>query len=257
MTTTQRLHFLAPDGLRVPAVSVAEMREVDRIAIEATGPSLLQLIELAGQQVALAAIDLLGERWPGARAVVLCGSGRNGATGVCAARHLANRGIRVEVITIVPPQRADGALGESFLALAEAPARVTRWDEAFDVTAADIVIDAVLGCRLTGEPQPVQRGLILAAGAAAEAGVPVLSIDVPSGLDADDGTAPGAVVRPTRTVTLGLPKRGLTHDNAGDLWVADLGIPPGVFARAGVAFAPFFGAASCVLLAYPPPPDAG
>ena len=61
---------------------------------------------------------------------------------------------------------------------------------------------------------------------------------------------------PRRTVTLGLPKRGLTQENAGELWVADLGIPPGVFARAGVAFAPFFGAASCVPLAYPAPPEA-
>lgn len=251
MTLTQRTHFTAPGGRRVPAVSVAEMREVDRIAVEATGPSLSQLIELAGQQVALAAIDLLGGRWATARAIVLCGSGRNGAVGVCAARHLADRGVAVEVVTIVPPQRADGALGQAFLALAEAPARVTRWDEAFDVTAADVVVDAILGCRLDGEPQPVQRGLILAARAAAEAGVPVIAVDVPSGLDADTGVAPGACVVPDRTVTLGLPKRGLTAVNAGDLWVADLGIPPGVYARAGLAFAPFFGASACVPLGYP------
>ena len=251
MTTTQRVHFATLAGARVPSVTVAEMREVDRIATEATGPSLLQMIEIAGQQTALAAIELLGDRWGGARAIVLCGSGRNGATGVVTARHLANRGVAVEVITIVPPQRADGALGEAFLALAEAPARVTRWDEAFDVSAADIVIDAILGCRLVGEPQPVQRGLILAARAAAEAGVPVLSIDVPSGLDADGGVNPGAAVLPTRTLTLGLPKRGLTRTSAGELWVADLGIPPGVFARAGVAFAPFFGSAARVSLEYP------
>ena len=251
MTTTQRVHFATLAGARVPSVTVAEMREVDRIATEATGPSLLQMIEVAGQQTALAAIELLGDRWGGARAIVLCGSGRNGATGVVTARHLANRGVAVEVITIVPSQRADGALGEAFLALAEAPARVTRWDEAFDVSAADIVIDAILGCRLVGEPQPVQRGLILAVRAAAEAGVPVLSIDVPSGLDADGGVNPGAAVLPTRTLTLGLPKRGLTRANAGELWVADLGIPPGVFARAGVAFAPFFGSAARVPLEYP------
>jgi NAD(P)H-hydrate epimerase len=259
MTTSQRVHFAAPGGLRVPAVSVGEMREVDRIAIEATGPSLLQLLELAGQQAALSAIAMLAARWPGARwtgarALVLCGSGRNGAAGACAARHLANRGIAVEVVTIVPPQRADGALGQALLALAEAPARVTRWDEAFDVTSADIVVDAILGCRLSGEPQPVQRGLILATGAARDAGVPVLSLDIPSGLDADTGANPGAVVRPTRTLTLGLPKRGLTRENAGELWVADLGIPPGVFARAGIAFAPFLRETASVRLEYPGEP---
>ena len=113
------------------------------------------------------------------------------------------------------------------------------------------MIDAVIGCGLHGEPQPVQRGLILAARAAAEAGVPVLSVDVPSGLDADDGSVPGHAVSPTRTLTLGLPKRGLTRENAGELWVADLGVPPGVYARAGVAFAPFFGASAAVPLTYP------
>jgi NAD(P)H-hydrate epimerase len=259
MTTTQRMHFAAPGRLRVPGVTVAEMREVDRIATEATGPSLLQMIELAGQQAAFAAIDLLGMRWAGARVMVLCGSGHNGAVGVCAARHLANRGVAVEVITIVPPQRADGALGQQLLALAEAPARITRWDEAFDVSGADVVVDAILGCHLSGEPEPVQRGLIHAARAGVEARVPVLSLDVPSGLNADDGSIPGTAVLPTRTLTLGLPKRGLTRENAGDLWVADLGLPPGVFARAGLAFTPFFGTAPRVPLTYPlesPAPEA-
>jgi NAD(P)H-hydrate epimerase len=87
----------------------------------------------------------------------------------------------------------------------------------------------------------------------------VLSLDVPSGLDADAGlpaeeALPEDVVRPERTLTLGLPKRGLTRAMAGDLWVADLGIPPGVYARAGVAFAPFFGPAARVPLAYPGEP---
>lgn len=248
---TQRLQFAAPGGLRVPGVSVAEMCEVYRVATQATGPSLAQMLEVAGQQTALAALDLLGSPWPGARAIVLAGSGRNGAAGVCAARYLAIRGVPVEVVTIVPPQRADGMLGQAFLALAEAPARVTRWDEAFNVASASVLIDAILGGRLAGAPQPVQRGLILAARAASEAGIPVLSLDVPSGLDADDGTAPGEAVRPSRTLALGLPKRGLACENAGDLWVADLGIPPGVFARAGVAFAPFFGVAARVPLVYP------
>ena len=251
MTTTQRLQFAAPGGLRVPGVSAAEMCEAYRVAAQATGPSLLQMLEVAGQQTALAALDLLGSRWQGARAIVLSGSGRNGAAGVCAARYLASRGVPVEVVTIVPPQRADGVLGQAFLALAEAPARVTRWDEAFNVASADVLIDAILGSRLAGAPQPVQRGLIMAALAAREAGIPVLSLDVPSGLDADSGAAPGEVVLPSRTLTLGLPKPGLTRENAGDLWVADLGIPPGVFARAGVAFAPFFGVAARVPLAYP------
>jgi len=185
------------------------------------------------------------------RVLLLCGAGGNGAAGVCAARHLADRGVSVEVVTVTPPQRADGVLGQQLLTLAEAPARIMRWDEAFMAASADLVVDAVIGTGLHGEPRAVQRGLIRAALAASEAGVPVLSLDVPSGLDADTGLAAGDVVMPSMTLTLGLPKPGLRRTTAGDLWVADLGIPPGVFARAGIAFAPFCGASGRLELRYP------
>ncbi|MSQ31086.1 MAG: NAD(P)H-hydrate epimerase [Dehalococcoidia bacterium] len=263
--TNERAHYLTPEGLRVPAATVAEWHEVARIAAQATGPSPAQSTERAGFEAAMAVIEMLaarlgdgplgdgrpGDGWRRARVLLLCGAGGNGAAGVCAARHLADRGVTVEVVTVTPPQRADGILGQQFLTLAEAPARVIRWDEAFTAASADLVVDAVIGTGLHGEPQAVQRGLIRAALAAAEAGVAVLSLDVPSGLDADTGRAPGEVVRPARTLTFALPKAGLTRATAGELWVADLGIPPGVFARAGIAFAPFFGAAGRVRLRAP------
>jgi NAD(P)H-hydrate epimerase len=65
-------------------------------------------------------------------------------------------------------------------------------------------------------------------------------LDVPSGLDATSGEAPGAVIRPERTLTLALPKTGLLHA-PGDLYLADIGIPPEVYRPLGVSFAPFFG----------------
>jgi NAD(P)H-hydrate epimerase len=251
MTVGDRMRFRTSEGIAVPAATVAELNEIARIAVEATGPSRSQSIERAGFEAAMVVLDMLGAKWPIARVLLLCGAGGNGTAGVAAARHLADRGVTVEVVTVTPPQRADGALGQQFLTLAEAPARVTRWDEAFTAASADLVVDAVIGTGLHGEPQAVQRGLIRAALAASEAGVPVLSLDVPSGLDADSGFAPGDVVLPARTLTLGLPKIGLTRAVAGELWLADLGVPPGVFARAGIAFAPLFGPAGRVLLRYP------
>ena len=245
------MHFRTVAGIPVPAVSGTELREVFRIAAEATGPSRAHATERAGFETAMAVFDMLGAEWARRRVLLHCGAGGNGAVGVCAARHLANRGLAVEVVTVTPPQRADGTLGQQFLTLAEAPARVTRWDEAFTAASADLVVDAVIGTGLHGEPQAVQRGLIRAALAAADAAVPVLSVDVPSGLEADAGFVPGDVVRPTRTLTLGLPKTGLTRERAGDLWIADLGVPPGVYARAGIAFAPFFGPSGRVELRYP------
>ena len=240
--------FRSADGRRVPAVTVAEMRQIDRIAIEQSGPTLLQMMEHAGTDLALSALEMLGPDWREARILVLAGTGGNGGGGVCAARHLANRGAQVTVITITRPAAADGALGQQLLALGEAPAQVLTWDEAFDASAADLIIDAVVGYSLDGAPRARQMALIRASQAV---GVPVLSLDVPSGVDADSGEAPGVVVRPTRTLTLALPKVGLTEANAGELWLADLGIPPGVYARAGIAFEPLFGRKTRIRLEYP------
>ncbi|MBM3140438.1 MAG: NAD(P)H-hydrate epimerase [Chloroflexi bacterium] len=248
MTRVARALFHTEAGLPVPAVSVAEMREIDRVAAEQTGPGLLQMMEHAGMGLALTALEMLGAAWPGARVIVLAGTGGNGGGGICAARHLANRGLRVLVVTVRAPAQADGTLGQQFLALGESPARVIRWSEAFDAASADLVIDAVIGYGLEGEPRAAQMALIRAANGS---GTPVLSLDVPSGVDADSGRTPGAAVRAHRTLTLALPKRGLNPESAGELWLQDLGIPPGVYARAGIAFEPLFGPSDRARLRYP------
>ena len=242
-----RLSFFTEDGVAVPSVTAAEMREVDRIAVEQTGPALLQMMEHAGLNLALTAIDMLGAGWREARVVVLAGSGGNGGGGAAAARQLANRGVDVLVVTSRRPSQADGALAQQLMALGETPARVIPFSEAFDVAEADLLIDAVVGYSLDGAPRGPTMGLIRATEIATGH---VLSLDIPSGVDADSGETPGAAVHPTRTLTLALPKAGLTRDNAGELWLADLGIPPGVFARAGLVFPFPFGASSRVRLRY-------
>ena len=235
-------------GVAVPAVSVAEMREIDRVAVDEAGPTLLQMMERAGIELANAAIEMLGSGWRERRVVVLAGSGGNGGGGVCAARQLANRGVPVLVAIIRRPDDPSDALATQLRILEEAPATVIPWSDAFDVAEADLVIDAVVGYSLNGAPQGPVMALIRAAQTAS---APVLSLDVPSGLDPDTGEAPGAVVEPQRTLTLALPKQGLRAENAGELWLADLGIPPGVFARAGLAFEPLFDERTRVPLSYP------
>jgi NAD(P)H-hydrate epimerase len=247
-----RTYFRTEDGTPVPAVSTAEMRDIDRIAVEQTGPALLQMMEHAGINLALSAVEMLGPGWRRGRVLVLAGPGGNGGGGVCAARHLANRGVEVMVVTSRRPAEADGALAQQLMALGEAPARLLSFAEAFDVADADLVIDAVLGYGVAGAPRGPVMGLIRAATAAAR----VLSLDVPSGIDADTGEGEGFAVVPERTLTLALPKTGLRPDNAGELWLADLGIPPGVYARAGVVPQPIFGDQTRIRLRYPERDDA-
>lgn len=247
-----RTCFATTDGRPVPAVSVEEMREIDRIAVEETGPGLLQMMEHAGLELARAALAMLGEHWPHARVVVLAGHGGNGGGGLCAARLLASRGVEVLAVTIAHPSRASDAVDAQLRMLHESPARVIAWSDAFDIGEADLVIDAVVGYGLREAPTGPVMALIRAAQAAT---APVISLDVPSGVDADSGDTPGFAVRATRTLTLALPKPGLRREQAGDLWLADLGIPPGVFARAGLAFdsrfGPHFGRATQIRLRYP------
>src|SRR6516225_11038317 len=96
-TATSTIRFVTERGIVVPAVDSAQMREVDRIAVEETGPNLYQMMENAGRNLALLAIQLLDEGWERAKVLVLAGSGGNGGGGICAARHLANHNVNVAV----------------------------------------------------------------------------------------------------------------------------------------------------------------
>ena len=246
--TTPRPMFHTDDGIDVPAVTVAEMREIDRVAVEDRGPTLLQMMEHAGMALAMQALQLLGDDWRSRRVLVLAGSGGNGGGGICAARHLANRGVDVLAVTSARPSQADGALGQQLMALAETPARVLSFAEAFDVADSDLVLDAIVGYSLKDAPRGPTMGLIRAAEAAPS---PVISLDVPSGVAPDSGETPGVAVHASVTLTLALPKAGLREEHAGELWLADLGIPRGVYARAGLVFEPPFGAVDRVRLRYP------
>jgi len=98
-----------------------------------------------------------------------------------------------------------------------------------------LTVDASLGYSLEGAPRGVADDLI---GWMSNGAAPVVALDVPSGIDASTGHTPGSHVRATTTVTLALPKTGLHVDAVGELWVADIGIPRGVFERAGTECPP-------------------
>jgi NAD(P)H-hydrate epimerase len=95
--------FSTHDGVSVPAVTAAEMRELDRIAIEETGPSLLQMMEHAGRSLAEVVLRMLESKSSSASVLVLAGTGGNGGGGICAARHLSERVADVSVcLTDIP-----------------------------------------------------------------------------------------------------------------------------------------------------------
>jgi NAD(P)H-hydrate epimerase len=227
--------FVTDTGVRVPAVTADQMREIDRIAVEETGPDLLQMMENAGRELAACVLELLGSGWRHAQIIVLAGTGGNGGGGICAARHLANRSGRVTLIQAEPDRLSAAASRQ--LALFRNTSGRTGDPASVSARAADLIIDALIGYGLRSAPRGGFNDLIEWASAA---GSRIVSLDIPSGLDATTGQAPGSFVRPTVTMTLALPKTGLLEADVGQLVLADIGLPAAAFVRAGIDYTPPF-----------------
>ena len=221
--------FVTDAGVTVPAVTTDQMREVDRVAIEEVGPNLYQMMENAGRNLALTVLETLGANWTSTPITVLAGTGGNGGGGICAARHLANRGADV-TLAITDPQGLTSVPNEQLEVYRGTPGKLADL-AALDTLIPGLVVDAIIGYSLSGAPRGVARRMIEWIGAQP---APVLSLDVPSGIDSTTGEAHGVHVRAAVTLTLALPKTGLDAATVGGLWLADIGIPREVYRRVGI-----------------------
>jgi NAD(P)H-hydrate epimerase len=228
--------FVTAYGVEVPAVDAAQMREVDRIAMEETGPNLFQMMENAGRNLARLAMDLLGDGWRHAKVLVLSGSGGNGGGGICAARHLANRNARV-TLCLADPAKLQGVPAFQRTILKSTSAQEIAFDRIQD-EHPDLVLDALIGYGLQSAPSGHVADLIEWTTSST---ANVLALDIPSGVDATSGATPGVFVNARWTLTLALPKKGLRPQVSGELYLADIGIPPAVYQRIGVQYVPPFG----------------
>jgi NAD(P)H-hydrate epimerase len=238
--------FEDPDGRPVTAVTAAEMRAVDRAAVEAIGLDLRRMMEHAGRGLAEAVLDVRLSDGSDGHVAVLAGNGGNGGGGLACARHLANRDLPVRVVLDRDPAALDGVTAEQLRILEAMDVSIGSPDGDAEVDAAldGLVVDALIGYGLTGAPRGAAAELIEAAGDTAET---VVSLDVPSGTDATTGETPGAAVEPDHTVTLALPKTGLAAIG-GDLRLVDLSIPATVYDRLDTEYANPFGDAFSVPL---------
>jgi NAD(P)H-hydrate epimerase len=239
-----------PDAPAAPRVrepllwlSVPQMREVDRIMIDEIGISLLQMMENAGRNLAGLARNYLGGDARGRRVHVLAGPGGNGGGGLVAARHLHSAGAHVAVSMGRQSDDASSAVRTQI-----APLRRIGVDISVGVpppSAPDLVLDALLGYSQVGDPREEIARLI-----AWSAGHRVLALDTPSGLELDTATVRRPCVRAVATLTLALPKEGLRAAEAaevvGDLFLADISVPPEVYAQLGVRYGSPFGRGSIV-----------
>ncbi len=224
-----------------PALSCAQLRELDRRAQDEGGLSVETLMENAGRAAAEEARRMLesgGKPQPW-NILILCGSGNNGGDGLAAARILnrqlnpekfgadAGRSARIETIFLKPADRLKGAALRHFERFKQAGLSSRNvLDGAVSTGGFDLIIDAILGTGFDGAlTEPLSRAIE----AVNASGVPVLAIDVPSGLNADSGRAQGACIRANKTVTLAAMKKGFLNPESrkwtGDIVLRDIGIP--------------------------------
>ena len=210
------------------------MRMIDRQTIDDVGIPGVVLMEMAGAALARACIEELNDEAKGKRVAVFCGKGNNGGDGFVTARYLANAGARVTVFLAAHADELKGDAKLQFAPLKACDVRVIEVSaEEFERAAGehyDLICDALLGTGARGPLGGAIGLLITHLVEMAEAGIPVVSADIPSGVNADNGKLVDFVAAEARrTVTFALPKPGLLlypgAAYAGRITVADIGIP--------------------------------
>ncbi|HPF13645.1 MAG: NAD(P)H-hydrate epimerase [Planctomycetes bacterium] len=228
-----------------PYLTRAQVREVDRLAIEDLGIPGIVLMENASLGVVRHAQAML--TGPDRSVAIVCGAGNNGGDGFAVARHLHNAGARVQLFVAQRPAalRGDAGIMARICATMGLP---LRWldgtrgagELAAEWGAYDLVIDALLGTGFEGSLRaPMGTWIEALALVAEQASAPILAVDIPSGLDADSGEALGPTVLATRTVTFVAPKRGFANPAAasfvGEVFVEGIGAPASLIDRVGDA----------------------
>ena len=213
-------------------LNTQQMREADRRTIDEIGIPSVVLMENAGRQ-AVAAMEAAFDGLPHSRVGVLCGRGNNGGDGFVVARTLVQRGVDTVVFLFgsVSDVRGDARtnleiLGKIGLTVVEVTT-AQEWELHFsEVSDCDLLVDAMLG---TGFKGPLNGLLETVVADVNDLAVPVVAIDLPTGLSADSHEVEGEAIEAAMTVTLAAPKIPLifppADQHCGDLVIADIGIP--------------------------------
>jgi hydroxyethylthiazole kinase-like uncharacterized protein yjeF len=213
-------------------ITPAEMKEIDRRAVEDFGIPSIVLMENAGRCSAEVALDMISAEGK-KKAFCVCGKGNNGGDGFVCARHLINKGVQVEIFVAGDPDKIKGDAKVNLGILRKMEVKIATLQAGFDILEfkkklkdTRLIIDAIFGIGLSGKIREPSGTVI---NAITESEKPVLAIDVPSGLDAATGDIMGTCIKVGKTVTFGLPKSGFIKKHGpsktGEVIIADISIP--------------------------------
>lgn len=223
--------FITRDGLIVPAVTKEQMIEIDRIAVEETGPNLFQMMENAGRNLALNIIDLSKNKSLGKKVLIFAGTGGNGGGGICAARHLLNHDYE-PILILSNEKKIQGVPSFQLDVFRNAAGMIIPFENVNDFKV-DLIVDAIVGYSLSSAPQGIVLEMIDFIN---KNNTSTISLDIPTGILATSGENPGEFVKSDKTLTLALPKTGLYPKKCGEIILADIGIPATVFQKAGIIY---------------------
>lgn len=221
-----------------PFITIDQMIEVDRLMIEDYGITLIQMMENAGRGLAALARDPFLDGDVGGKSVlVLAGPGGNGGGAMVAARRLAGWGAHVQVALSHDEERITSVPLHQLSILRRMGVSILTSSVEISGTH-DLVVDGLLGYSLKGAPRGLSAKFIEVAN---NSNAPVLSLDVPSGVDATSGIVHSPAIYAAATLTLALPKIGLravqTCPNVGELFCADIGVPAALYGQKSIGMA--------------------
>jgi len=222
---------------QVPIVTAVKMRELDELVAGRFAISLVQMMENAGRGLA----ELVIQDYHPESVAVMVGPGHNGGGGLVAARHLFNRGVHVVVIP-VRTERLSATTAHQLKTLREMGVPLLEV-----APPTSVVVDALIGYSLDGEPRGRVAELIDWAN---QQSSPIISLDIPSGLDATTGRKSEHCILADATLTLALPKTGLAISPSvvGRLSLADIAFPRAAYEISGLDVPLIFQASSIVRL---------
>jgi NAD(P)H-hydrate epimerase len=204
-------------------VSVEEMKELDRRTIEGFGVPSIILMENAGKKVSEVALSMLA-RAEKNNIAVFCGTGNNGGDGFVASRHLVRQGRAVNVYIIGERSRIKNDALLNLEILEKMGLKIREISSPVKINA-DLIIDAIFGIGLKGLVKEPACSIIKDLN---KNKAPIISIDVPSGLNADTGGVLGEAIKAKKTVTMQFPKKGFYVTEGpgyvGEIITADIGI---------------------------------
>lgn len=216
----------------IKIVSIQQMRSMDRQTIDQLGVPGIVLMENAGRHTFDYIKQFLSDNGLYGRIDVYCGKGNNGGDGYVIARHLFNYGYNTRILSIGDPQKLTGDAKTNYTVCANYKIPVTVINSVAQIEEENspaLIVDALLGTGIKGEVRGLLKEIIMHIN---QINVPVVSVDIPSGLNGDSSGIAGETIKADLTVTMALPK--LAHlfypakEFVGELEIADISIPASV-----------------------------